>query len=134
MDKKVGSNPLDGNAVVRRILSLGVRPHAETLAPIAADGDVAVVVFEPEHAVIEVLQHMGWDGRSAVLRISGDASERWAADCARRGDAVTAQWLRRRSHGVSRIFLFAHHGTLLLNCDAEGYSLEPGSSEVKTPS
>jgi hypothetical protein len=108
-----------------RILNEGIKPQGETLAPIIAKGDVAVIVFEPSPETVGALKMLGWDGETGAFRLSNSKRKQIAASSEQRGDWVTAKWLRSSKRG--RIFVFAQRGTLLVNLTDEGYSLEPGS-------
>ncbi len=119
---------------LRRLLEVGIKPHAEKIAEIAARGDIAVVVFEVDdmfgdRRLIETskagLRALGWRGEN-VFALNRTRATRLLADA----DAVTARWVGRRQRGVTRIFVAMHTGTLLVNLDAEGYSLERGSPDA----
>ena len=121
----------DSMKLLNRILDEGIKPYTEELAPIIADGDVAIVVFEPADDVKPALRAAGWDGRAHVLRMPNGYRKRLA----RSSDAVTRAWLTRSasvSGSAGRIFLFVQRGTLLVNFSPErGYSLEPGSTDAE---
>ncbi len=106
-----------------RLLDLGIKPHAEEIAAIAAKGDVAVVVFEPDPSIADALNTIGWDGESHVFRLSNNAKRRLVAGL----DKVTMRWLNRKA-GV-RVFLFVQGGNLLVNLDERGWFIEPGSND-----
>jgi hypothetical protein len=77
-----------------RILNEGIKPQGETLAPIIAKGDVAVIVFEPSPETVGALKMLGWDGETGAFRLSNSKRKQIAASSEQRGDWVTAKWLR----------------------------------------
>jgi hypothetical protein len=130
-DKVVLRGP-EQEKFMNRILDEGVKPHAETIAKIALNRDVAVVAFEvvdDPPIVKESLRSLGWHGEP-VFALNRTRAEQMAVESAKRNDPVTAAWLRRRTMG--RIYLCTGAGTLLVNYDEKsGYSLEPGSSDTE---
>ncbi len=104
MGKKVRS-------VLERLLNEGIKPHAKEIATIAADGDVAIVVFEPGAGAARAAREAGWDGKAGVLRMSPEFRQQLIEAA----DAVTAAWLDRDAGGAARMFVFAGCGTLLVN-------------------
>ncbi len=111
--------------MMRRILDEGVIPHADALAMIWLNGEVAVVVFEVADEGKDALRTLGWHGE-AVFALNRTRAEQLA----KRSDPVTAAWLRRR--GPGRMFLWNGLGTLLLNHETgKGWSTEPGSTDTE---
>jgi hypothetical protein len=113
---------------MNRLLEEGIKPHVAAIAPIAMNGGIAVVVFEPGVELQSALRNIGWDGTAAVFELSPARARAIADECANLGDRVTEAWLTRPQTG--RIFLWAQSGTLLVNFVAHrGFSIEPGSLE-----
>ena len=113
---------------MNQLLDDGIKPHVEAIAPIAMNGGIAVVVFEPDAELRDALRNIGWDGTAAVFELSAGRAAAMAEGCARLGDTVTQAWLLRA--GTGRIFLWAQSATLLVNFVAgRGFSTEPGSLE-----
>jgi hypothetical protein len=113
---------------MNRLLEDGIKPHIEAIAPIAMNGGIAVVVFEPGAELRDALRNIGWDGTAAVFELSAARAGAMASESAKLGDSVTQAWLTRPRTG--RIFLWAEAGTLLVNFVAgSGFSIEPGSLE-----
>lgn len=113
-------------AVKWRMLEGGIKPHAEQIVQIAAEGDAAVVVWEPREVVKPALRAAGWDGKAAVFRMSPMFRKRFAKNC----DAVSAGWLANDSgpERTVKVFLFAQGATFLLNWTrARGFYFQPGS-------
>jgi hypothetical protein len=119
-------------AALNRLLEEGIKPHARTLAEIAAAGNVAIVVFDlaaDDDLLQAAARAAGWDGRTAVFPMARDYKEQLAME----GDAVTAAWLTREpspdpSSRVLRIFVFTGRATFLVNyVPGRDYSFEPGS-------
>jgi len=107
------------------LLNNGIKPHASTLAPIISTGGIAVVVHDAAPPAVTFALSLGWDGITPVFAMSGSARQRFIETMERIGDHVTARWLRGWRHG--RIFVVTGGGTLLVNHDKDGYSLEQGS-------
>ncbi|MEJ7735146.1 MAG: hypothetical protein WKG00_38910 [Polyangiaceae bacterium] len=111
---------------MNRLLDDGIKPHIEAIAPIAMNGRIAVVVFQPGAELQGALRNIGWDGTAAVFELSPARASAMAAESAKLGDSVTQAWLVEPRTG--RIFLWAQSGTLLVNfVSGRGFSIEPGS-------
>jgi hypothetical protein len=118
--------------VLRELLDQSIKPYAESLARITADGGIAIVVHEPDArdaGLMAALAEAGWDGRP-VLRMATAFRHRLLRGCAEMGDAVTVRWLRRKSP-LGRVFVFMGRGTLLLNVGSAGITIEPGSLDAR---
>jgi len=119
---------IDNKQLMDRLLSEGIHAHAQDIAPIIANGGIAVVVYKPHDLAREAARAVGWDGESATFKLSNAARQRLIASLLRRDDAVTCRWLRGNRAG--RIFMISGAGTLLINfVPGVGYSLEPGSTD-----
>jgi len=109
----------------REMQAVAIAPNADKIATIVAGGDVAVALYHPDTSALAAARGVGWDGSSA-FRMPRTAQKRLAAQSQRSGDVITSRWLRRSGEG-GRIFLISGTGTLLINCDECGLSIEPGS-------
>lgn len=110
------------------LLTEAIRPNAVQIAAIVDSGGIPVVTFEPCRAIEEPLRAMGWNGRSTVFRLTRGARDRMVAMAVASGDAATQRWLKRHD-GPARILVVAHCGSLLVNVDDSGFSIEPGSTD-----
>jgi hypothetical protein len=120
----------EAQAFFRRLLAEAIQPHAQAIAEIWSDNEVAVVFFEAtERARDEAREVFGWDGASAVFAMPEENVRRLAAGCKQMGDNVTPNWIAAKRPG--RVFALVHDGsTFLLNCGDEGWSLEPNSLDA----
>lgn len=129
--KKRGEKDMKTNAnksqnLLNRLLKEGIRPHADSIAPIIADGDVAVVAFEPMKTGKKALRALGWNGRDPVFRLGHHHAKRMAQNLISQGDIAGGEWLARRRDG--RIFVFVQGGTLMFNLEpGGGFGPEPGT-------
>ncbi len=116
----------DVTSFLERILTEGIKPHADAIARIGEAGKIAGVVFELHRGVPEdAARRLGWDGVRSTFTISRATARRTIAHA----DQVTAAWVEQRTPGRTQIFLMVHAGTLLVNHDlGQGFSLEPYST------
>ena len=115
--------------LIERIVNQGIRPHAPELAVIGFSGDVAVVVFEPGEDAKETARDIGWDGESAVFRLSEQGTRALAGS----GKTAMAKWLRKKfdpAAPVARVYVLTGDEPLLLNYSSnEGWYPEPSASD-----
>jgi hypothetical protein len=90
-----------------------VRTRAE-IEPILEDGDIAQLTIEGAQLAVERIDQER--ARRVAMILERDYPK----------DEVGPRWFRR-SNGPGRIFVIMGQGTLLLNIDDTGLSLEPGS-------
>jgi hypothetical protein len=108
-----------------KVMTLALRPNAESIAAITTDGDIAVVVFEATDAAVDLARLLGWNGAAPVFRLNDGIRRAFAGTA----DIVTARWLTRDAT-TPRVFLLTRRGSLLLNGDERGdWWTEPGSSD-----
>ena len=136
MTERRKSTPEQTTARMNRLLDEVIRPNAEALDRIFADGDVAVFfhdVGKVEDAQLAAesqkgARALGWrGGRTEVVRINKTRAARLADNLASYAPAdPAALWLRNRKRG--RIYLCVEAGSLCINyTPGEGYSFEPGT-------
>jgi DNA primase len=114
-------------AVYDYMLNEGIKPHAKTLAPIISAGDIGVVLVDPSAEAKRAALTWGWDGTAKVFRMTSGARKRMAKRMEEMGDMVAASWFSAKRNG--RIFVLFEQATFLVNFDANGYGLEPGSND-----
>lgn len=119
----------NAEAAMEELLERGIKPHAEALARLAADGQVGCVVWKPEPVAESAARLLGWQPQQGdVFALSQDACAHLAI-----GDRVTARWLAAGSSidGTVRAFVISGHGSLLVNFKpGRGWWIEPGSLET----
>lgn len=118
-------------AAIKKRMLVVFRQHAKKIAAISAKGLVAGVVIEPLPIVGALAKGLGYTG-SPVFEVDPTIGELYAQSLERDiDDKVAAAWFRRSGSKCIRIFALVHGGTLLVNCTAEGYSFEPGSTDTE---
>ncbi len=112
-----------------RLVELGLKPQAETLARAYVAGDVAVVFFEVGPSAQPAAHALGWNGQDGATRITRTRARKLAdaLEGSHPGDRAGISWLRSRERG--RIFVVTGNGTLMLNggTEAGGYVIAPGT-------
>jgi hypothetical protein len=118
--------PMKPSALLERLVKEGIEPNANAVAEIAARGEIAVVVFEPSDEWKDALRVHGWTGE-AVFPMS-----EWMRRAMSTTDLVTERWVAGPRPKAARIFAVIDDDSLLVNKDARGFSIEPGSLEEGT--
>lgn len=116
-------------AFMDRLVELGLKPQAETLARAYVAGDVAVVFFEVGAWAQSAARAHGWNGQDGATWITKTRAMKLADALERShpGDHAGTSWLRSRERG--RIFVVTGNGTVMLNGvpEAGGYVIAPGT-------
>lgn len=113
--------------VLDRILREILIPNAKRIATCAALGHVAVAVDSVRSdETTEAARSLGWDGESAVFKLSHKRAKRFADRLRAMADSTTAAWVTRKG-GEPRVFLLTGYGSLCLNCGKSGWYIEPGT-------
>jgi hypothetical protein len=130
------TSPADGEAILR-IINVGLRPHAPTIALIGFSGDVVVALHEPGERAKARARALGWDGKSEVFRLTPEG-RRTLAGSAEVSDAGIAKWLGRKfepAAPVARIYVLTGDDSVLLNFSPfGGWTLEAPDTSGQTPS
>lgn len=103
-----------------RLLEQGIKPNAEAIARIHANGDIALVPFEVAPEWRARLEEAGF---SLEVRPLTAAQRRQLSGA----DHVSARWVKGKRPG--RIYVVSGSGTLLVNHDESGFAIEPGSTD-----
>jgi hypothetical protein len=111
------------DALLARLVRDGIMPHAAAIAEIASRGEISIVVLEPSDAWKKALRIHGWK-RQDVFTMSERV--RRALSCA---DPVTESWVANPRSDTTRVFAVIHDTSLLVNSDASGFRIEPGSTD-----
>lgn len=104
-----------------------IQPNAQRIAEIVSSGGIAVVVHELHPSLRATVRSMGWRGKP-VFPMPRAAALRFAMATA--SDEITRRWLRREG-GAGRVLVLMHLGSFLFNLDANGFALEPGSTDAE---
>ncbi len=110
-----------------------IRPHVQEIAEITVGGGVAMVVHNADTEWAEVLKkYWHWNGEP-VFRMRTKDRKTFAARLKQMGDPATSEWLLRKpdTSRAARLFVIAYKGSLCVNVTEEGYSLEPGTTDVE---
>lgn len=122
--------PEEEEKLFQRLLNEAIKPQAQAIANLISRGHIAVVPFEPTGGGLGYLQNWGWKGES-VYRMTTRQRKTMAEVCRGCGDEITARWILSKGR-EGRIFVIWGESTLLVNfVPDEGYSLEPGSTDLK---
>lgn len=126
----IDDDPRASDKVLDEILNHGIKPHADAIAEIVADGDIAVVVYRLRPDAERHARALGWDGVSPVFEMSEATRVRMIASSETIADHLKARWLR--SHQPGRILVLTGVGSLLVNIDEKnGFSIEPRSTDER---
>jgi hypothetical protein len=117
----------DGFTKLTKRLGAAILPHSESLETMFADGVIAILVENPSAESREALGVLGWDGQSAVFPLADRDRQNMATNSRALGDWVTHKWLTEPRQG-GRLFVVMDGGTLLLNFDESGFSIEKNST------
>ena len=116
-------------AAIQKRIHDAIRIHGETLARIAIDGGVAIVVVDPIGRARKAAQIAGWNGTSPSLWRMDNSFRK---QLIKNSDAVTAAWLSGQRPYHARIFVFMERGTLLVNhTPTTGFYFGPASLDAE---
>ena len=123
--KPKGTTSDETKALLRPVIEL-IKSNAAKVARIASNGELPVVVYEPEGPIsMGALKMLGWKKDDAVFPISKEK----AVEMLGKADEVTERWVNRIGGEQLQVFVVAYTETYLLNGGEEGFSLEPGSAD-----
>jgi hypothetical protein len=125
----IDDDPKASAKVLDAIFTHGIKPHADAIAEVVESGDIAIVVHRLRPDVERNARALGWDGVSPVFRMTESTRARMIASSEAIADTVTARWLRAKRTG--RVFVLSGVGSLLVNVDEDGFSIEPGSTDER---
>lgn len=115
---------MTARALLHRLVTYGLEPHASAIAPIHRDGDTAVVFYEVDTASGKDARALGWTGRNGVSRLTRASANDLATalESALPESVSQIEWLRSREPG--KILLYCFDGCVAyVNFDpATGYA------------
>ncbi len=99
-------------ALLHRLVTDGLEPHAEAITPIHQAGDIAVVFFDVAPASSAEARSLGWTGRNGVSRLTRENAIVLAShvEAAFPENVSQVEWLRSVHPG--KILLFCFNGAV----------------------
>jgi hypothetical protein len=111
--------------ILRHDLEPSGSPPLRTRLRFRPSGKFAGIAFEPDELRARVARATGWNRSKPVFALHAAAVRNLA-----KTDYVAHHWFAAKPRvEMSKLFVFIHSGTLLVNHDADkGFYIEPGST------